>query len=434
MSRDEAREAREAGETGETRPPEGVRSGPVADIDKAHRGESVDRQDGGEDQMLPEQQRATQNPLLRALAYIGLDMTGPNRASILQIGLYSLLLFIPVAFLVKYLHLGELLLFITSALAIIPLAKILGTATEELALRVGSGIGGLLNATFGNAVELIIAFFALQKGLYDIVKASITGSILGNVLFVLGLAIYLGGLGREKQTFNKTAAGVGATQFTLATLSLIIPAAFVLTSPGSESDTLLKEQLSIGVSIILLLSYGAQLIFFLRTHKHLYSQEEEMEMHGQVWSLPHSIGVLVGATVLVGFMAEMLIEGVDHLTTQLGLSELFVGVIVVALIGNAAEHLTAVLVAMKNKMDLAVNIAVGSSLQIALFVAPVLVLLGFFMNRPLDLVFNLFEVAAVVVSMFVVNSITQDGESNWVEGVQLLAAYAILGVAFFFHP
>jgi Ca2+:H+ antiporter len=408
--------------------------GPVADVDSEHGGDSSGPQDGGGDQMHPEQRRATRNPFLRALAYIGLDMTGPGRASILQIGIYSLLIFVPIAFLVKYLHLGDLALFITSALAIIPLAKILGTATEELAVRVGSGIGALLNATFGNAVEMIIAFFALQQGLYDIVKASITGSILGNVLFVLGLAIYLGGLGREKQSFNKTAAGVSATQFTLATGALIIPAAFVLTSPGSENDTVLKEQLSIGVAIILLLSYAAQLIFFLRTHKHLYTEEEEMELHGQVWSVLHSVGVLVGTTVLVAFMAEMLIEGVEYLTSSLGLSELFVGVILIALIGNAAEHLTAVIVAMKNKMDLAVNIAVGSGLQVALFVAPMLVLIGFFINRPLDLVFNTFEVVAVLVSMFIVNSITQDGESNWVEGVQLLAAYAILAVAFFFHP
>jgi Ca2+:H+ antiporter len=407
-------------------------AGPVAQVDAEHRGTDAIREGG--DRMHPEQRQATSNPVLRALAYIGLDMTGPGRASIFQIVIYALLLFVPVAFAVKFLHVGDLWLFITSAAAIIPLAKILGTATEELALRVGSGIGGLLNASFGNAVELIIAFFALQKGLYDIVKASITGSILGNVLFVLGLAIYLGGLGRDKQTFNRTAAGVGATQFTLATLALIIPAAFVLTSPGSENNTLLKEQLSIGVSLILLGSYAAQLIFFLRTHKHLYTEEEQMEMHGQIWSIPHSIGVLVGATVLVGFMAEMLVESVGHLTEEFGLSELFVGVIIVALIGNAAEHLTAVLVAMKNKMDLAVNIAVGSSLQVALFVAPVLVLVGFFIGRPLDLVFNLFEVAAVVVTMFIVNSITQDGESNWVEGVQLLAAYAILGIAFFFHP
>jgi Ca2+:H+ antiporter len=387
-----------------------------------------------DERMLPAQERATQAPLLRALGWIGLDLSGPGGASALQIGIYSLLVFIPIALSVRFFHLGDVWLFITSAAAIIPLAKILGTATEELALRVGSGIGGLLNATFGNAVEMIIAFFALQAGLYEVVKASITGSILGNVLFVLGLAIYMGGLGREKQTFNRVAAGVSASQLTLGTVGLLIPAAFVITSPSSEVDVLLREELSIGVALLLLGSYIAQMVFFLRTHKHLYSEEEEMVMHGQAWSIRHSVIVLVGATALVALMSEILVEGVEYLTAQLGLTELFVGVILVALIGNAAEHLTAVVVAMKNKMDLAVNIAMGSALQIALFVAPVLVLVGFIIGRPLDLVFNLFEVAAVAVTMLIVNAITQDGESNWFEGVQLLAAYAILAVAFFFHP
>ncbi|HEX9988498.1 MAG TPA: calcium/proton exchanger [Chloroflexia bacterium] len=387
-----------------------------------------------DDKMHPDQEKATRSPFLRLLAYIGLDLSGPGRASIFQIAIYALLLFIPIAFVVEFLHLDKVWLFVVSGAAIIPLAKILGTATEELALRVGSGIGGLLNATFGNAVEMIIAFFALQAGLYDVVKASITGSIIGNVLFVLGLAIYLGGLGRDKQTFNRTASGASASQLILATTGLVIPAAFALTTPATQLTTFLKEEVSIGVALLLLGSYVAQLIFFLRTHKHLYSEDEEMTMHGQVWSVKHSIIVLVGATVLVAFMAEFLVEGVGYLTTQLGLTELFVGVILVALIGNAAEHLTAVIVAMKNKMDLAVNIAMGSTLQVALFVAPVLVLIGFFIGRPLDLFFSIFEVAAIGVTMLIANAITQDGESNWFEGVQLLAAYAILAVAFFFHP
>ncbi|MEO8286752.1 MAG: calcium/proton exchanger [Chloroflexota bacterium] len=394
---------------------------------------------GGPDWMSPEQERATRNPLLRALSYIGLDMTGPQRASWFQIGIYALLVFIPVAFAVQFLHLGELPLFITSAAAIIPLAKILGTATEELAERVGSGIGGLLNATFGNAVEMIIAFFALQAGLYEIVKASITGSIIGNVLFVLGLSIYLGGLGREKQTFNRTAAGVSASQLIVATSALLIPAAFAFTSPPETMNVTLRENLSLGVAVLLLGSYVAQLIFSLKTHKHLYAGDdstdgEEPAMHGQAWSIKHSIIVLVVATVLVAFMAEFLVEGVNYLTESLGLTELFVGVILVAIIGNAAEHMTAVIVAMKNKMDLAVSIAMGSTLQVALFVAPVLVLIGFFIGRPLDLFFNLFELAAIGVTMLIASAITQDGESNWFEGVQLLAAYAILAVAFFFHP
>src|SRR5687768_7726054 len=387
------------------------------------------------DKMLPKQAEATSNnPLLRALSYIGLDMTGPERASIFQIAIYALLIFIPIAFVVRLMHLSELWLFITSAAAIIPLAKILGHATEELALRVGSGIGGLLNATFGNAVEMIIAFFALQAGLFEVVKASITGSIIGNVLFVLGLAIYLGGLGREKQTFNRTAAGVSASQLTLAAAGLFIPAAFAITTPAADLTEPLREQVSIGVAILLLGSYIAQLVFFLKTHKHLYGEEGDLSLHGQIWSIKHSIIVLTLATIFVAIMAEFLVEGVGYLTEQLGMTELFVGVILVALIGNAAEHLTAVIVAMKNKMDLAVNIAIGSTLQVALFVAPVLVLIGFFIGKPLDLFFNLFELAAIGVTMLIVNNITQDGESNWFEGLQLLALYSILAVAFFFHP
>ncbi|MFL5732909.1 MAG: calcium/proton exchanger [Chloroflexia bacterium] len=378
--------------------------------------------------------RGAQSPFLKALEWIGLDLSGPERSSSLLIGIYALLIFIPVAIAVRLLNLGELWLFITSAAAIIPLAKILGTATEELAVRVGSGIGGLLNATFGNAVEMIIAFFALQAGLYEVVKASITGSIIGNVLFVLGLSIFLGGLGREKQVFNRTAASVAASQLTLATGALIIPAAFAITSPANAVDIDLREELSIGVALVLLASYVAQLIFVLRTHKHLYGEEESSEMHGQAWSIRHSVIVLLVTTVVVAIMSEMLVEGVGYLTEQLGLTELFVGVILVALIGNAAEHLTAVTVAIKDKMDLSVSIAMGSTLQVALFVAPVLVLVGFLIGRPLDLFFNLFELAALGMTMLIATSITQDGESNWFEGVQLLAAYAIVAVAFFFHP
>jgi Ca2+:H+ antiporter len=374
-----------------------------------------------------------QSPLLRALEWIGLDLSGPDRSSALQIGIYALLVFVPVAGVVWLLGLGGMWAFATAAAAIIPLAKILGTATEELAVRVGSGVGGLLNATFGNAVELIIAFVALQEGLYEVVKASITGSILGNVLFVLGLSIFLGGLGRDKQTFNRTAASASASQFTLATGALIIPAAFAITSPPGTLDIADRETLSIGVALVLLASYAAQLVFSLRTHKHLYSEEEEAEMHGETWSIRHSVIVLVGTTVLVGLMSELLVGGVEHLK-ELGLTDLFIGVILVALIGNAAEHLTAVTVAIKNKMDLTVSIAMGSTLQIALFVAPVLVLVGFLINRPMDLFFNLFELAALAMTMLVANVITQDGESNWFEGMQLLAAYAILAVAFFLHP
>ncbi|MEA2575617.1 MAG: Ca2+:H+ antiporter [Chloroflexia bacterium] len=387
-----------------------------------------------EERMAPAQARATRSPLFKWLAWIGLDLTGPERASILQVAIYTLLVFIPIAVAARLLNVSGLWLFITASAAIVPLAKILGGATEELALRVGSGIGGLLNATFGNAVEMIIAFFALNAGLYEVVKASITGSIIGNVLFVLGLSIYLGGLGREKQTFNRTAAGVASSQLILGTAGLFIPAAFALTTPPNKLTEFLREEVSVGVALILLGSYVAQLIFSLRTHRHLYSEEEELDLHGQVWSVRHSLIVLLAATVLVAIMSEILVEGVEYLTHEFGMTELFVGVILVALIGNAAEHLTAVVVAMKNKMDLAVSIAMGSTLQVALFVAPVLVLIGFFIGRPLDLFFNLFELAALGATMLIANAITQDGESNWFEGVQLLAAYAIMAIAFFFHP
>jgi Ca2+:H+ antiporter len=390
---------------------------------------------------------------MKPLAWIGLD-TEPGGASRFEAAIYSLLVFVPIALAVRFLNLGGIWLFATSAAAIIPLAKILSTATEHLASRLGAGIGGLLSATFGNAVEMIIAFFALQAGLYDVVKASITGTIMGNMLFVLGLSIFLGGIGREKQTFNRTAAGVSASQLTLAAAGLFIPAAFVLTTPASVATTDLIEELSVGVALLLLVGYAGQMVFTLGTHKHLYSgvgadtidegnpddgdsdsgNDTGAESFDHSWTIRHSLIVLVGTTVVVSVMAEMLVEGLEYLTNTLGLSELFVGVVIVALVGGAAENVIAVTMAMKNKMELALNVVMGSTLQISLFVAPVLVLLGLVMNRPLSLTFNLFEVATVIVTIMIANGITRDGESNWFEGVQLLITYAIIAVAFFFHP
>jgi Ca2+:H+ antiporter len=376
--------------------------------------------------------QTTSSLFLKLLEWVGLDLTGEDRSSRFQVAIYSLLIFLPIALAVKLLNLGGPWLFITSAAAIIPLAKILSTATEQMVIRVGPGLGGLLNATFSNGVEMIISFFALQAGLYEVVKASITGSIIGNVLFVLGLSFFLGGLGREKQTFNKTASGVSISQLILAASALLVPAAFVLTTPSDSLTGNLKEELSIGVAIILLISYAAQLVFFLRTHKHLYAGQADETAHA--WTLKHSLSVLLLTTVLVGVMADILVEGLAYLTDTLGLTQLFVGVILVALVGSAAENVAAVIAAIKNKIELSVNIAMNSTLQIAMFVAPVLILLGFFLGKPLDLVFNTFEVVAVVVTMLIAGAITQDGESNWFEGIQLLSAYAILVVAFFFHP
>ncbi len=346
-----------------------------------------------------------------------------------------LLLLIPLALLARWLHWPPLVVFAASGLAIVPLAKWMGTATEELAVHVGPGIGGLLNATFGNAAELIIAFFALRAGLVEVVKASITGSIIGNILFVLGLALLLGGLRRDRQQFNRTAAGVNAAQLTLAVIGLTIPAVFYYTlgtnRVAEERREFLEFELSLIVAGLLILSYVLGLVFSLRTHKHLYSGEDEEAMHGAVWSVRTSMIVLVAATAGVALMSETLVHSLEDATAQLGWSELFIGVILIPVIGNAAEHLTAVTVAMKDKMDLSLGIAIGSSTQIALFVAPVLVFLSLFTPEHLNLLFTSFELAVIALAILIVNIISIDGESNWYEGVQLLVAYAITAVAFF---
>ncbi len=370
-------------------------------------------------------------------------------SSIFEKIIYAMLVFIPLAFVAEFAGFDPTLVFFFSCLAITPLAKIMGTATEELAVKTGQGIGGFLNATFGNAVELIIAIAALIKAkdnpaLIEVVEASITGSIIGNLLFVLGLAIFVGGWKRKTQTFNRVGTSAATTFLTLAAIGLVMPAIFslTLTAPVNDAERTsqrnLLENLSLGVAAVLIVSYAAQLYFTLRTHSDLVSPEgaaaEHEEGHG--WSARGSIMMLLGATVLVGFMAEFLVGSVESLTKSFGWTELFVGVILIALIGNAAEHLTAVIVAMKNKMDLAIGIAVGSSAQIAAFVAPMLVFVGFFMggNSQLNLIFSPFELIAIVLSIFIASQIANDGESNWVEGVQLMAAYLIIAIAFFLHP
>ena len=346
-----------------------------------------------------------------------------------------LLLAIPLALVARLLHWPATAVFALSGLAIVPLAKWIGTATEHLAVHVGPSLGGLLNATFGNATELIIALFALHAGLVEVVKASITGSVIGNVLFVLGLALLLGGWGRDKQTFNRTAAGVGATQLTLAVIGLLIPAAFAhtLRTTNVGQRAFLEEEVSIVVAALLILSYLLGLLFSLRTHTHLYTAEEGEAMHGTIWSRSRSLAVLLAATVGVAVMSETLVHSLEEAVKVLGWSDIFVGVILVPIIGNAAEHLTAVTVAMKNKMDLSLGIALGSSTQIALFVAPLLVLLSLQFSRPMNLLFNPFELVAIGLAVFIANLIAGDGESTWYEGVQLLLAYAIVAIAFFFH-
>ena len=357
-----------------------------------------------------------------------------------------LLVFIPLAAAAEHFHWGDLAVFVFACLAIIPLAGIMGESTEHLAARFGAGVGGLLNATFGNAAELIIALSALRRGYYDVVKASLTGSIIGNVLLVLGAALFFGGLKRERQTFDRAAAAAGSTLMALAAVGLVVPALFhsvAETAVRGErithvQETVLERTLSLEIAVVLFLAYVLSLLFSLRTHKHLYAGQSHAEDHegAAAHARPGRAALtLLIATALVAWMSELLVGAVEEASHALGLTQVFVGVIVVAIIGNAAEHSTAILVAMKNKMDLALNIAIGSSIQIALFVAPVLVFASYLMpHGPMDLRFTIFEVLAVAIAVGIVNMVAQDGESNWLEGSLMLAVYGILGIAFFFLP
>jgi Ca2+:H+ antiporter len=357
-----------------------------------------------------------------------------------------LLVFIPLAALAEWLHWGAITVFICAGLAIIPLAGLMGEATERLAARLGSGIGGLLNATFGNAAELIIALVALSRGYQDVVKASLTGSIIGNILLVLGFSIFAGGLKRQKQTFDRSAASVGATLLALAAIGLMVPALFHYLGEARvreggitpAGEHVLEQGLSLEISVVLFVMYVLSLVFSLRTHRHLYAGQDHAESHPAT-ARPSTPGgavlTLVVATVLVAWMSEMLVGAVAEAAHVLGLTEVFVGVIVVAVIGNAAEHSTAVLVALKNKMDLAMNIAIGSSIQVALFVAPALVFVSYLFGRePMNLVFTPFEVLAVLIAVAVARMVSEDGESNWLEGALLLAVYLVIAIAFYFLP
>lgn len=345
-----------------------------------------------------------------------------------------LLIFVPVTVALEVLRADPLLIFISAGFAIIPLAGLLGRATEHLTTHVGAGVGALLNASLGNAAELIIALVALREGLHDVVKASLTGSILGNILLVLGVSMFTGGLKYKRQKFNQTAAGMGASLLLLAAVGLIIPALFHFTV--ADRGVAIEQKLSLTISIVLFAIYVASLLFTLKTHSHLFAGDAHnaSDLGEQPWTRRAAITVLTVATCLVALMSEMLVGALEPASQQLGLTQVFVGVILVALIGNAAEHSTAVLVALKNKMDLAYGIAVGSSLQIALLVAPLLVFSSYLFGMPLDLIFTPFEVAAVTMSVVVVGFVAIDGESNWMEGVMLVGVYLMLAIAFFFLP
>lgn len=353
---------------------------------------------------------------------------------LLKPSLNWLLIFVPVS---AYLHYARqdahTATFVAACLAIVPLAGWLGHATEHLAARTSEAVGGLLNATFGNAAELIIALIALQKGLYDVVKASLTGSIIGNVLLVLGAACFAGGLKHKILRFNASGARTQASMMTLAAIAMIMPAAFHYLGGAVDKE----DDLSLEISIVLMLTYAASLLFSLRTHKHLFqssAEVEETESH-EHWSMGKSVGILVLSTTFVAWMSELLVGSVEHAAHEFGMTSIFVGVIVVAIVGNAAEHSTAILMAMKNRMDLSLGIAMGSSLQIALFVAPLLVLVSYWIGpRPMDLLFTPAEIVAVVLAVAITAQISGDGESHWLEGIQLLAVYVILGIVFYFLP
>jgi Ca2+:H+ antiporter len=338
-----------------------------------------------------------------------------------------LLVFVPAAIVLELIHAAPVAIFVVSAIAILPLAGLIGHSTEELAARTGPQLGGLLNATFGNVTELIIALFLILEGQLEIVKASITGSIIGNVLLVLGLSFLLGGIRHTEQRFNMRAAGLHAASLVIAVGALLLPALFSFSPEATDFRT---EAVSVGVSVVLMTTYLLALWFTLRTHRMLFRSEFEHE-HAK-WSMGRAVGVLAGATVFVALMSEFLVGALEPTVEELGLSELFVGLIIVPIIGNAAEHSSAVLLAMKNKVDVSIEIAIGSSTQISLFIAPLLVFASLVVGEPMNLIFSGLEIAAVALSAAILGFIVLDGRSNWFEGAQLLATYVIMAVSFFF--
>lgn len=352
----------------------------------------------------------------------------------------GLLIFIPIAIAAEKLEWDALLVFGLSAVAIVPLAIWLSTATEELAVTFGPTIGGLLNAVFGNATELIIALVALRAGLVDIVKASITGTIVSNLLLVMGLSMFLGGLRYKEQEFKPVVARMNGSTMTLAVIAIVLPAMVISTSNVVEPSAI--TGLSLFVAAVMIAVYAFTLLFSLKTHSYLYEVSVvELEGEGSEDGHGHEkpnlwlwMGVLLVATIGVAFISEIFVGAVEEATAGLGLTPLFTGVILLPLVGGAAEYVTAVRCALKNNMDLSVSVAMGSSLLVALLVAPLLVIVGQVIGQPMDLNFNLFEVVAIAIAVITANLISLDGRSNWLEGMLLLATYAILGAAFYYHP
>lgn len=348
-----------------------------------------------------------------------------------------LLLCVPVTLTLEYLAPQQhLAIFIAAAIAIIPLAGWLGKATEQLAERSGEGVGGLLNATFGNATELIIAIAALRAGLHDVVKASLAGSIIGNILLVLGAAMFCGGLRFREQHFNSEGARAEASLLTLAAIALVLPAVYMMRAEEAPALLGKVQHLSNAISVVLLLVYGLFLYYSLVTHKALFAgNRQEDDEVTDLWPMGKAIAILAVATALIAWVSEILVGAIEPSAKAFGLSNLFIGVFVVAILGNAAEHASAITAAMKNRMDLALSISIGSSLQVALFVAPVLVLSSLYIGpAPMNLAFTSGLTLTMMLAVLITAQIAGDGRSDWLKGVQLLAVYLVFGLAFFFIP
>jgi Ca2+:H+ antiporter len=343
------------------------------------------------------------------------------------------LAFTPVAVAAEMLEWGAVPVFLFSALAIVPLAAFIGQSTGHLAHHLGPSSGALINATFGNLAEMIIAGLAVRAGLLEVVKASLTGSILGNLLFVGGLSMLVGGWKRDHQKFNRLAAEATAGQMVLAIAAFLLPAIFFYTAGGNTHADLMHE-VSIGTAVVLLATYAAGLWFTFRTHKHLLTTQGAHGGDGEAWTLRRSLLTLAATSAAIVLVAEMLVGAVEAVGHQLGLNEVFMGVVVLAMVGNAAENSSAVTFAYRDRMDLALNIVTQASVQIALLVTPVLVLLSFSLGHPLDLVFTPFEIVAVALAVTIVAYLVLNGETTWFEGVQLLALYMLIAVAIYFLP
>ncbi|HSB47697.1 MAG TPA: calcium/proton exchanger [Candidatus Bilamarchaeum sp.] len=341
-----------------------------------------------------------------------------------------LLVFIPVTIALDMAGADSTVLFVSSLLAILPLAAKMGEATEELAKILGGHVGGLLNATFGNAAELIIALLAVNRGLIDLVKASLAGSIIGNLLFVFGLSVFIGGLKFKEQKFSSHLAGMNSTMLLIAFMSIMIPSLFHFVPVEHRGDD--EHTLSLAVSILLIVLYILSMVFSLKTHDYLFRAKEAAHEEKPKWGRNKAIAILAISTVVLGIISEIFVGQIEGVAANFGLTELFIGAIIVAVIGNAAEHMAAVFFALKNDLELSMNVTVGSSLQIALFVAPVTVLAGILMGQPMDLVFTPFEVIAVFASVLIVNEISTDARCNWFEGAQLVIMYLIIAVLFYF--